>query len=204
MVGPDSKPVSGEPVYVFAGDAQNVTLTTDAKGTAAFSFDTALWRDTVVLKVSRRAANTPPHRNPPIRPSVRYLQARSRKREEHEPYQHNLRRPEYRSASHHAATFYSRSRSFLKLMQVDGKLSCSQDASVSVQYIVQGEELKKGQEVLDCFYLVGSWRCSVHQPGPTPLTPFRLCVQVMSKGRVVQHGRVPVAVKAGSGKKSNL
>lgn len=89
-------------------------------------------------------------------------------------------------------------------MQVDGKLSCSQDASVNVQYIVQGEELKKGQEVLDCFYLVGSWRCSVHQRSPAPLTPFRLCVQVMSKGRVVQHGRVPVAVKAGSGKKSNL
>lgn len=60
MVGPDSKPVSGEPVYVFAGDAQNITLTTDAKGTAAFSFDTALWRDTVVLKVGRRTANMPP------------------------------------------------------------------------------------------------------------------------------------------------
>lgn len=29
-----------------------------------------------------------------------------------------------------------------------------------------------------------------------------LCLQVMSKGRIVQHGRVQVAVKAGSGKKN--
>lgn len=66
----------------------------------------------------------------------------------------NLRRPEYRSASHHAAAFYSKSRSFLKLMQVNGRFSCSEEAAVNVHYIVQGEELRKGQEVLDCFYLV--------------------------------------------------
>lgn len=56
MVGPDGGPVAGEPVYVFAGDAQNLTLTTDRKGKAAFSFDTALWKDTVTLKVGRRSA----------------------------------------------------------------------------------------------------------------------------------------------------
>lgn len=56
MVGPDSKPVADQPVYVFAGDAQNLTLTTDAKGTARFSFDTALWRDAVPLRVGRRPA----------------------------------------------------------------------------------------------------------------------------------------------------
>lgn len=156
MVGPDSKPVADEPVYVFAGDSQNLTLTTDAKGTATFSLDTALWRDTVVLKVGRRAT-TRLRQNPPMRSSIWCRQARSRKTEEHEPYEHNLRRPEYRSASHHAAAFYSRSRSFLKLMQVNGKLSCNEDAAVNVQYIIQGEELKKGQEVLDCFYLVGFW-----------------------------------------------
>lgn len=56
MVGPDNKPVAGEPVYVFARDSQNLTLTTDAKGAATFSFDTALWRDTVLLTVGRRSA----------------------------------------------------------------------------------------------------------------------------------------------------
>lgn len=56
MVGPDRRPVADEPVHVFAGDSQKVTLTTDAKGTASFSFDTALWRDTVTLRVGRRCA----------------------------------------------------------------------------------------------------------------------------------------------------
>lgn len=81
-------------------------------------------------------------------------QARSRKTEEREPYEPNLRRPEYRSASHHAAAFYSKSRSFLKVTQADGKLPCGEEASVRVRYILQGEELRKGQEVLDHFYLV--------------------------------------------------
>lgn len=72
----------------------------------------------------------------------------------HEPYDPDLRRPEYRSDSHHAAAFYSKSRSFLKLMLVDREFSCNQKAAVKVQYIVQGEELKKGQKVLNYFYLV--------------------------------------------------
>lgn len=55
MVGPDSEPVTGRLVYVFAGDSQNLTLTTDSEGTAMFSFDTALWTDTVILKVGRRS-----------------------------------------------------------------------------------------------------------------------------------------------------
>lgn len=83
-----------------------------------------------------------------------FQQARSRKTEENEPYVANVRKPEYRSAYHHVAAFYSKSSSFLKLMQVNGKLSCDKDATVRAQYIIQGEELKKGQEVLDFFYLV--------------------------------------------------
>lgn len=85
-------------------------------------------------------------------------QARSRKTEEREPYEPNLRRPEYRSASHHAAAFYSKSRSFLKVTQGNGKLPCGKEASVRVHYIIRGEELREGQEVLDHFYLVRLWR----------------------------------------------
>lgn len=51
VVGPDSKPVSNEAVYLFAFDSQNLTLTTDTKGMASFSLDTTLWTDTVTLKV---------------------------------------------------------------------------------------------------------------------------------------------------------
>lgn len=39
-------------------------------------------------------------------------------------------------------------------MQVNEKISCEKDAIVHAQYIIQGEELKQGQEVLDFFYLV--------------------------------------------------
>lgn len=71
-----------------------------------------------------------------------------------------------------------------------------------VQYIIQGEELRKGQEVLEHFYLVRPWRPRAGRSVPPETgSPVVLCLQVMSKGRMVQHGRVPVAVKAGSGKR---
>ncbi|XP_059187409.1 alpha-2-macroglobulin isoform X2 [Centropristis striata] len=156
VVGPDSKGVAREEVYVFAGENQNLTLTTDMSGMASFSLDTSDWKDIVHLK------------------------ARSRLTEENEPYVVSVRTPEYRTAYHHVAAFYSKSSSFLKLMQVNGKFSCDKDATVRAQYIIQGQELKKEQEVLDFFYLV------------------------MSRGGIVRHGRVPVAVKAGTVNKGEL
>lgn len=45
----------------------------------------------------------------------------------------------------------------MKLMQVDRRLSCNEDAAVKVQYIVQGVELQEGQEVFEFFYLVRFW-----------------------------------------------
>ncbi|XP_029923420.1 alpha-2-macroglobulin-like protein 1 isoform X2 [Myripristis murdjan] len=151
MTGPDSKPAANEPVYVTVSSSEvleNLTLTTDNKGMAFFSLDTSLWKDGVSLK------------------------AHSRKKEEEE-YVPKLRRAEYRLAHHFVTPFYSKSKSFLKLLQSLRKFSCDKDATVRAQYIIQGDELKKGQEVLDFFYLV------------------------MSRGGIVQHGRVPVAVQAG-------
>ncbi|XP_008278792.1 alpha-2-macroglobulin-like protein 1 isoform X2 [Stegastes partitus] len=156
VVGPDSKPVSNELVYLSAGDTEKFTLTTDAKGVAVFSLDTSLWKDTL------------------------YLVASSKNTTDHDPYVHNLRRPEYRSARHQVTPFYSKSNSFLKIMQGNEKLPCDKDATVRAQYIIQGEELKKDQEVLDFFYLV------------------------LSRGAIVQHGRVPVTVKAGIVNKGEL
>ncbi|XP_018548785.1 alpha-2-macroglobulin isoform X1 [Lates calcarifer] len=156
VVGPDNKPVVNEPVYLFENDSQNVTLTTDKDGMASFSLDTSLWKDTVNLRV------------------------KSKKTKEDEPYVPNIRRPEYRSAHLYVAPFYSKSSSFLKLMQISRKISCDKDATVRAQYIIQGQELKKGQEVLDFFYLV------------------------MSRGGIVQHGHIPVAVKAGTVNKGEL
>lgn len=65
----------------------------------------------------------------------------------------DLRQPEYRSTTLRVAAFYSKSRSFLKLLQANGRLPCNKEAAVKVQYLLQGEELK-GKEQLDCFYLV--------------------------------------------------
>ncbi|KAK9520438.1 hypothetical protein VZT92_020324 [Zoarces viviparus] len=154
LIGPDKTPVANETVYLFTGNSLQLTLTTDARGTASFSLDTTLWKDTVDMKVTCR--------------------------KETEGYVGNLRRPEYSPAFHHVEPFYSKSSSFLKLMQVSGKFACDKDETVRAQYIIQGEELKKNQEVLEFFYLV------------------------MSRGGIVQHGRVPVAVKAGTVNRGEL
>ncbi|XP_063763820.1 alpha-2-macroglobulin isoform X2 [Eleginops maclovinus] len=158
VIGPDNKAVPNEAVYVFVGNshAPEVTLITDANGKASFSFDTALWTDNV------------------------NLEARSRKTEVNEPYVADVRKPEYRTAYHNVAAFYSKSSSFLKLMQVNGRLACDIDTTVRAQYIIQGTELKSDQDILEFFYLV------------------------ISRGGIVQHGSLPVAVKAGIVNKGEL
>ncbi|XP_051934795.1 alpha-2-macroglobulin-like protein 1 isoform X2 [Hippocampus zosterae] len=156
MTGPDKKPVANEPVYLFAPDSVNLTLTTNTKGVASFSLDTSNWKDHVSLK------------------------AKSKLVDDDEPYSPNIQRPEYRAAYHGVSAFYSKSSSFLKLMQVSGKIPCDKDATVQARYIIQGQELEKRQENLDFFYLV------------------------MSKGAIVQHGRLPVAVTVGTVNKGEV
>nr|XP_020476381.1 alpha-2-macroglobulin-like [Monopterus albus] len=156
MTGPGNHPIANEPVYLLGGDSQNLTLTTDMKGMASFSLDTSLWTD---------------HFSLTARPTAKNI---------YEPGVSDKRRPEYKPAQHYIPAFYSKSSSFLKLMQVSEKISCDKDVAVRAQYIIQGQELKMGQEVLDFFYLV------------------------MSRGDIVQHGRVPVAVKAGTANKGEL
>uniref|UniRef100_A0A8C8M496 Alpha-2-macroglobulin-like protein 1 n=1 Tax=Oncorhynchus tshawytscha TaxID=74940 RepID=A0A8C8M496_ONCTS len=134
VTGPDSSPVPNEPVYLFlqnSGKSENWTLTTDSKGIASFSLDTSLWSSDSVS-----------------------LSARYQKVEEDYPYEQGVRRPEYSSDYHFAREFYSKSKSFVKIMQGEGKFSCEKDGIVLAHYIIQGVELKKGQTTLDFFYLV--------------------------------------------------
>uniref|UniRef100_A0A673WAN8 Alpha-2-macroglobulin-like n=1 Tax=Salmo trutta TaxID=8032 RepID=A0A673WAN8_SALTR len=134
VTGPDSTPVPNEPVYLFlqnSGTSENWTLTTDSKGIASFSLDTSLWSSESVS-----------------------LLAHYQKIKEDYPYMHGVRRPEYTSAYHFARTFYSKSKSFVKIMQGEGKFSCEKDGIVLARYIIQGEELIKGHKTLDFFYLV--------------------------------------------------
>ncbi|XP_034024094.1 alpha-2-macroglobulin isoform X2 [Thalassophryne amazonica] len=156
MIGPDLKPVVSEPVYLFAYELQNITLMTDKNGMASFSLDTSLWKNSVSLKASAKM------------------------KDNDNLYLPNMRLPEYRSAYHHVSPFYSKSNSFLKLMQFDEVMACGKDAAVRAQYIIQGEELKKGEEVINLFYLV------------------------MSKGTIVQHGLIPVDVKVGTVNKGEV
>ncbi|XP_026229058.1 alpha-2-macroglobulin isoform X1 [Anabas testudineus] len=147
VVDPQNNPVANESVYMMY-NSQNLVLTTNIKGMASFYLDTSRWTDTITL------------------------QASSKKTVENHHYGSRVLQPEYRPAYLHVNAFYSKSSSFVKLLQVSEMISCDKDAAVRAQYIIQGKELKKGQEVLDFFYLV------------------------MSRGRIVQHGQVPVTVKA--------
>ncbi|XP_061683472.1 alpha-2-macroglobulin-like protein 1 isoform X2 [Syngnathoides biaculeatus] len=156
MTGPDSEPVANEPVYLFGPKSVNLTLTTNTKGVAWFSLDTSNWRDHVNLEV------------------------KSKPDEDDEPYVPDIRKPEYWTAYHSVSPFYSKSSSFLKFTQVNEMISCDKDAAVRAKYIIQGEELKKGQKTLDFFYLV------------------------MSKGAVMQHGQLQVAVPVGTVNKGEL
>nr|XP_029528600.1 alpha-2-macroglobulin-P-like isoform X3 [Oncorhynchus nerka] len=157
VTGPDSTPIPNEPVYLFlqnSGTSEDWTLTTDSKGIASFSLDTSLWSSESVS-----------------------LSARYQKVREDYRYMHGVRRPAYTSAYHFARKFYSKSKSFVKIMQGDGKFSCEKDGIVLARYIIQGEELMKGQKTLNFFYLVIS-RGSIQQHGCLPVT--------VNEGRVNQ------------------
>ncbi|KAM9801195.1 alpha-2-macroglobulin [Neosynchiropus ocellatus] len=150
-VGPSRSPLANETVHVFSGDKRTATVTTDRNGLAAFTLDTSDWTTKdVTLRASFTLEGDPYH------------------------FDEFSSQPTYGSDNLNVAQFYSKSKSFLKLKQVSGKLPCEREAPVRAQYIIQGAELKKEQEVLHFFYLV------------------------MSRGGMVQHGRIPVAVKEGT------
>ncbi|KAM9811421.1 alpha-2-macroglobulin-like protein 1 [Syngnathus typhle] len=154
MTGPDDKPVANEPVYLFSRGVVSLNLTTDINGLASFSLDTNNWKGDVNLQAKSKLVDD-------------------------DQYVPDLRKPEYRAAYNYVSAFYSKSSSFLKLIQVN-KIACNKDAEVRARYIIQGEELNKGQLSLDFFYLV------------------------MSKGVILQHDRLPVAVTVGTVNKGEL
>ncbi|KAJ8332037.1 hypothetical protein SKAU_G00429840 [Synaphobranchus kaupii] len=82
-------------------------------------------------------------------------------------------------AHHTADKFYSKNKSFLSIKQVKEPLPCDKDGQVLARYIIQGEELKE-KKTLNFFYLV------------------------LSKGRMVQHGRSEVMLNEGEVKRGEL
>ncbi|XP_077422124.1 alpha-2-macroglobulin-like protein 1 [Vanacampus margaritifer] len=155
MTGPDKKPVANEPVYLFNPHSITLKLTTNTEGVASFSLDTSNWKDNVNLEAKSQLVDD-------------------------NVYIPDIRKPEYRNAYHYVSEFYSKSNSFLKLMPVSGNIACNKGAPVRARYIIQGKELKKGQETLEFYYLV------------------------VSKGALVQHGNIPVAVRMGTENKGEV
>ncbi|TRY98263.1 hypothetical protein DNTS_000609 [Danionella cerebrum] len=79
----------------------------------------------------------------------------------------------YPSNSLYLRPFYSKSKSFLSLKKASQMFSCNQNATVTASYIIQGTALRTGQKALEFFYLV------------------------LSRGSMVQNGRLPVTIKSG-------
>lgn len=71
-----------------------------------------------------------------------------------EQFVQGLRLPQYRSAHLSVVPFYSKSKSFVKLAESGHKLLCQQDSQARAKYIIQGTELKTGQEALHFYYIV--------------------------------------------------
>ncbi|CAL8372555.1 unnamed protein product [Gadus morhua 'NCC'] len=152
LTGIDRKAVGDEVVYLYVdvnAASYNLTLLTQDNGMASFSLDTSLWKNSVVLKAS------------------------SRPKEERQSFVHGERLPAYPSAVLTMRPFYSKSKSFVKISANGHKSLCEGQSQVGAQYIIQGEELRPGQEELPFYYTV------------------------MSKGAIMRHGHLPVAVKEG-------
>uniref|UniRef100_UPI0037E8997E alpha-2-macroglobulin-like n=1 Tax=Semicossyphus pulcher TaxID=241346 RepID=UPI0037E8997E len=155
LTGPDDKPVSKEEVYLSVSNEPSITLTTDMQGLSAFSLNTTNWEGSVSLRATSRKM-----KNALFVTKIQY--------------------PRYSSGYRTVTEFYSKSHSFLKLMQVNGKISCDQPATVRAQYIIQGEELKEEQKVLNFFVLV------------------------TSRGAIKQYNCIPKPVEAGEVNKGEL
>ncbi|XP_056468213.1 alpha-2-macroglobulin-like protein 1 isoform X2 [Gadus chalcogrammus] len=152
LTGIDRKAVGDEVVYLYVdvnAASYNLTLLTQDNGMASFSLDTSLWKNSVVLTAS------------------------SRPKEERQSFVHEERLPAYPSAVLTMRPFYSKSKSFVKISANGYKSLCEGESQVGAQYIIQGEELRPGQEELPFYYTV------------------------MSKGAIMRHGHLPVAVKEG-------
>ncbi|XP_028825882.1 alpha-2-macroglobulin-like protein 1 [Denticeps clupeoides] len=144
-----SSPVANASVYLSAQynkHVENRVLTTNNNGLAYFSLDTSLWNSSqVYLKVDLISAQ--------------------------EKKTSGSTFSRYSFAEIFLNSFYSKSKSFVRLRRQDGSLSCETDSTIRASYIIQGDELKSSQESLDFYYLV------------------------LSKGRTVQHGLLTVTVR---------
>ncbi|MGH0176056.1 UNVERIFIED_CONTAM: hypothetical protein FKN15_072112 [Acipenser sinensis] len=154
MTGPDSSPLPHEKVHLIIrwhNHTETMNFTTDNRGLVPISLDTSSW-DTQSVRLQARYS---------LLDNV---------------FDYQLVRPTYGIADLWLNPFYSKSKSFLKIQENEGKLQCGEEAPISIVYIIQGEELAKGAGFMDFYYLV------------------------LAKGSIARNGRVGVSMKAGQGR----
>ncbi|XP_078790051.1 alpha-2-macroglobulin-like isoform X2 [Oryzias latipes] len=146
VTGADGSPIANQAVYLYVVDSLEFTLYTDQKGIAVFSLDTSSWSESVSLS----ATTIIKEKNEQTVPEVRF--------------------PDYGTAYQYVTRFYSQSKSFVGFSENSVDIPCDKNGFLLAQYIIQGEDLQKGQRFLNFYYLVES------------------------KGSIVQQGTVQVAV----------
>uniref|UniRef100_A0A8C6NP84 Alpha-2-macroglobulin-like protein 1 n=1 Tax=Nothobranchius furzeri TaxID=105023 RepID=A0A8C6NP84_NOTFU len=154
VTGPNDQPIANEVVYLYVEDSTKITLSTDLKGLILFSLDTTYWKNSVSLRATTKDTNN-------------------------EPFDSNVRRPDYGTAYQYVSPFFSKSNSFVMLKQINDDFSCNKDAKIHAEYIIRGNELNDGQTVLDFFYLV----CKHHLYNPN-CSFLWVSLQVLSKGEL--------------------
>ncbi|XP_024144855.1 alpha-2-macroglobulin-like protein 1 isoform X2 [Oryzias melastigma] len=159
VVGADDSPIAKETVYLYIEDSLKFTLKTDRKGFADFSLDTSSWSESVYLLATTKIRDTNATQT-----------------------DFQVRLPYYGEANYYVARFYSKSKSFVEFDHGSMDLPCDKDGSLIARYIIQGEDVQKGQKVLNFFYMVES-KGSVVQQGT---------ISVRVKDRTVNKGKLKI------------
>nr|XP_025036373.1 alpha-2-macroglobulin-like isoform X2 [Pelodiscus sinensis] len=116
-------------LFVSSGDiSENQTFLTDESGRASFALDTSGWTGPVALRGHFKEAG----------PSV----------------ERDKVSPSYPDAHHRVESFYSRSRSFLKIRRLGGELPCDQAQRLHVDYVLARKALGNGSKSLDFIFMV--------------------------------------------------
>uniref|UniRef100_H2L617 Alpha-2-macroglobulin-like protein 1 n=1 Tax=Oryzias latipes TaxID=8090 RepID=H2L617_ORYLA len=127
VTGADGSPIANQAVYLYVVDSLESTLYTDQKGIAVFSLDTSSWSESVSLSVRKNEQTVP-----------------------------EVRFPDYGTAYQYVTRFYSQSKNFVGFSENSVDIPCDKNGFLLAQYIIQGEDLQKGQRFLNFYYLVSS------------------------------------------------
>ncbi|XP_039619902.1 alpha-2-macroglobulin-like protein 1 [Polypterus senegalus] len=128
----DSSPVANEQVFLDisrSGIAEIQVLNTDGNGAAFFSLNTSSWGNDIIN-----------------------LQAYYKK--DKETFTHGLIFPRYNIAFLFLKPFYSKSKSFVKIQDLNGELECETEAKIITDYIIKRDELQEGATFVEFFYQV--------------------------------------------------